>query len=271
MPETKGSPAAKDFRAGPVNLLELSRTEVAALAPAAVALLPIGSVEQHGLHLPLGVDTWVVEEIGRQAACAAGQEVPVVICPPLMFGSSHHHLKWCALSLGSQTLISVLTDLVYSLSCSGFREVFLLNSHGGNDESIRIVARDAAQRYNVVIGACSYWDVALPALRRETDVAALGSRVPGHAGDFETSLLLALRPEMVRLESRPQGLSEEVRPANVSGVYVQSPGNSVGGDGYTDAARQASAERGRKYLAVIVREVASALREFHAYARCALG
>lgn len=254
-----------------IRLAGLIRTQVTAMAPESLALLPIGSIEQHGLHMPLGVDAMIVEEIANRVAVEVKGKIPVIVCPTQVFGSSHHHLMYSAMSLSGETLIRVLSDLCYSLTQSGFKEILILNSHGGNDESIRIVARDIITRCNVVVGTCSYWDVALPALTSETDVIKTGHRVPGHAGSFETSLMLALQPESVQMELRPPVGEATAGPRDVRGVYIQRTGNSVGRDGYSDDASFATIERGKQYLDIIVREVASALQNFHIRARQTLG
>ncbi|MBK9712187.1 MAG: creatininase family protein [Kouleothrix sp.] len=241
---------------------ELTRAELRALAPDALVILPVGATEQHGPHLPVGTDRFAVEHIARAAAQQVEGQIPVVVAPTLPFGSSHHHLPFGGtLSLGTETYYRVLTDLAESLIASGFRRIFILNGHGGNSELIQLVARDLALRHPANLAAAAYWTIAWDAL-----VALqghIGAGLPGHAGTFETSLVLALRPELVR-EPRPhrdapgdssaQGFSPY--RAELHGAWQQI-------EGYTDSPDQADAERGRRYLAAIVREVARALAEFY--------
>jgi creatinine amidohydrolase len=248
------------------DLLELTRGRLAQIAPQALALLPVGSVEQHGPHLPVGADTIIVDAIARRAAAEASSKVPIVLCPVVSFGSSDHHLYWCAASLSNETLIDLLSDVVSSLHASGFREILILNSHGGNVEAARIVTRKTPLKRPVVVGTCNYWDVAERALEKETDLFKIGVKVPGHAGYFETSLMLALKPNLVDLDLLPPA-QKDIPAEGATGVYLQRPGHSVGTDGHSGDAHLADAKRGEVYLNIIVIEVAKAFVAFHAAAR----
>jgi len=248
------------------DLLELTRGRLAQIAPQALALLPVGSVEQHGPHLPVGADSIIVDAIARRAAAEVSSRIPIVLCPVVSFGSSDHHLYWCAASLSNETLIDLLSDVVSSLHASGFREILILNSHGGNAEAARIATRKTPLKYPVVVGTCNYWDIAKVALERETDLFKIGVKVPGHAGYFETSLMLALKPNLVDLDLLPPA-RKDIPAGGTTEVYLQRPGNSVGMDGHSGDAHLADAKRGEVYLDIIVIEVAKALVAFHAAAR----
>src|SRR5262249_41520040 len=157
----------------------------------ALLVLPVGAIEQHGPHLPVAVDTYAVTHIARAAAEQAAGQIPILVAPTLPFGSSHHHLPFGGtLSLGTETYYRVLIDLAESLIAGGFRRIFFLNGHGGNNELIQLAARDLALRHPAHLAAASYWTIAWQALvaERANDSAGL----PGHAGTFETSLMLAL-------------------------------------------------------------------------------
>src|SRR5690349_14596113 len=109
-------------------LEELTRDEAQAIAPDALVVLPVGAIEQHGPHLPVGVDTYAVTHIARSAAESVAGQIPVLVTPTLPFGSSHHHLPFGGtLSLGTETYYRVLTDLAESLIVSGFHRIFILN------------------------------------------------------------------------------------------------------------------------------------------------
>jgi len=247
-------------------LEELTREEARALAPDALVVLPVGAVEQHGPHLPVGTDYFAVEHIARAAADALAGRVPVLIAPTLPFGSSHHHLPFGGtLSLSTETYYRVLRDLAESLIVSGFRRIFILNGHGGNNELIQLVARDLALQHPAHLAAAPYWSIAWDALVAAQ--AHVGAGLPGHAGAFETALMLALRPALVReprphrdspAGSHPRGPNASYR-AELHGAWRQI-------DGYTDSPDQADAARGAEYLAAIVREVARALEEFYSCA-----
>lgn len=245
-----------------IRLEHWTREEVAAKAADTLVVLAVGAVEQHGLHLPLGVDSLLVETIAGRSCEAAAQSAAVCMAPTLAFGSSHHHFPFPALSLSSETFLQVLKDLTRSLARAGFRKIFLLNGHGGNDEMIRVATRDMVRECGVAIASASYWTLSWQALTTEGGALDVG-RVPGHAGGFETSLMLAVAPELVRGGDMPP-LREDAAPREEMArrLFVQYPGRQVGVDGYSDDASRANAEVGERCLRVIVREAASALRDF---------
>ncbi len=248
-----------------ILLEELTRDEARAAAPDALLVLPVGATEQHGPHLPVGVDTYAVTHIARAAAAEIAGQLPVLVAPTLPFGSSHHHLPFGGtLSLGTETYYRLLTDLAESLIVGGFRRIFILNGHGGNSELIQLVARDLALKHAAHLAAAPYWTIAWDALVAAQAYASAG--LPGHAGTFETALMLALHPQLVR-EPRPhRDTPVGADPRGFQPYRAELHGAWQRIDGYTDSPDQASAEQGQRYLALIVREVARALVEF--YGRC---
>ncbi len=243
---------------------EFTRTELRALAPNALVVLPTGAIEQHGPHLPVGTDFFAVEHVARTAAAEAAAQIPVLVTPTMPFGSSHHHLPFGGtMSLSTETYFRVIFDLAEALIVSGFRRIFIVNGHGGNNELIQLVARDLALKHPAHLAAASYWTTAWDALVAE-DAHGPG-HLPGHAGAFETSLVMALRPELVQ-EPRPQ------RPEASGGdphENYQSYRSELHGwwqrtDGFTDSPDRGDAERGKRYLAAASQALAQALLEFYA-------
>jgi len=212
----------------------------------------------------LATDSIIAGEIAVRAAAIASRQVPVVVAPVVPFGNSHHHLIYCALSLRSSTYVSLLGDLVDCAVQAGFRRLFFLNSHGGNDEAIRMIARDQVLRSEVTIGAGSYWAIAQDALRAVELDPNWG--LPGHAGGFETSLMMALRPDLVRREHMPDDTSH---PGSISnqgiapGMLVVRNGEWKRINGYSDAPVGANAGTGQRVIQVITAEVARAIVAFH--------
>ena len=252
-------------------LNEITRDEARAIAPDALALLPVGATEQHGPHLPTGTDTFAVEHLAREAAQTVSDRVPIVVAPTLPFGSSHHHLPFGGtMSLGTETYYRVVFDLAESLIVGGFRRVMILNGHGGNNELIQLVVRDLALKHPAHLAAASYWVPAWDALVEQE--AHLDGRLPGHAGAFETSLMLALRPELVR-EPRPHrdaATGSDPRSASPP-VRLERHGSWQEIDGYSDSPDRGSAERGHAFLGAIVESVGRALVEFYAATGGTLG
>lgn len=247
-----------------MRLLEhMTRDEAKAVGEHALLVLPVGAVEQHGPHLPVGTDYVAVEAVARAAAEALPDDVPVVVAPTLPFGSSHHHIPFGGtLSLSTTTYYQVLADLVESAILSGFRRIFILNGHGGNSELIQLAARDMALKHDAHLAAAPYWTIAWEALiRADVHTTAL---VPGHAGTFETALIMALRPELVH----------EPRPArngpfrNDERGYLPFRAEHHGWwqsiDGFTDSPAAADAALGQRCFDLIVEAVRDAFAAFHA-------
>lgn len=248
----------------PTHLLfaEMTRQELRSIAADTLVVLPLGATEQHGPHLPVGTDLLTIDHVAREAAAKASAAIPVIVTPPLPFGSSDHHLIFGAtLSLGTETYYRVLTDLIRSLATDGFRRVFLLNGHGGNHELAELAARDIARELPVRVAAGSYWNIAWDALVQSQ--AHLGCRLPGHAGTFETSMMLALRPELVATERPHRDYGRDTDPRSFHSPYRhERHGSWKEIDGYSDSPDGGSAEKGRRYQEAVIGAVAKALVEF---------
>lgn len=246
-----------------IHLNNLNRYEITELASEALVILPIGATEQHGPHLPVCTDAIIAEEIAIRSCKEINKEdnFTAIVTPTLSFGNSHHHFPFSALSLTSETLNLVLKDLLHSLAITGFKNVIILNSHGGNDELIRIAARDCSREHQISVAAASYWTIAWEALKKD-QVFNVG-KVPGHAGGFETSIMMNLRPDLINYNNFPTVRNDEI-PTEEMGrrLFIQRPKNSVGIDGYSDDASNANKDLGQKYLNTIVSEVTNAFQQF---------
>jgi creatinine amidohydrolase len=233
----------------------------AAGARGAIAVLPVGSQEQHSEHLPMGTDTLLADAVLDAAAGLLGDGGPELVrLPALPFGHSQHHLFAAAVSLSVPTLLAVLDDVLDSLVRSGFRRVLLVNGHGGNEEVVRLAVKRCALRADVALGACSYW-----ALGTTADPA----RTPGHAGWFETSLLLAVHPDLVGPVGpwRDPGTPALFHRPPAPGLLVERHGEWERVGGTTDDAGDADAETGRNLLAARAEALAAAIRAFEAATR----
>jgi creatinine amidohydrolase len=242
---------------------EMTREELQRAAPESLIVLPLGATEQHGPHLPSGTDLFAVEAITHAAARKAAHRIPVVVTPALPFGSSDHHFVFGAtLSLSTETYFRVLRDLLGSAARDGFTKIFVVNGHGGNHELAEIAVRDTALERPVKAAAGSYWGIAWEALTAAG--AHQSRRLPGHAGDFETSMMMRLRPELVasslpRREGTFESEPRDFRPAwrsEAHGFWKEI-------DGYTDSPANASAETGRALFDLISDAVAEAFVRFY--------
>lgn len=250
-----------------VLLAEMTRETIRRLAPRATAVLPTAAIEQHGAHLPIITDALLCETIARRAAERAATQAPVVVAPALVYGSSHHHRPFPGvLSLTSEHYMAAVVDLLEGLVLSGFKRLVVLNGHGGNTEALGVVALDLVNRlgHPVAVATAPYWEIARSALTAQGLIA--DGLIPGHAGRFETSLVLALRPDLVDREALAHAadMTGDKRGLYVglSGAVVQVHGAWGSGPGYTDNPAAASAEAGEVMLSVIVERVAAFLAAF---------
>lgn len=222
------------------------------LDTATVLVIPVGSCEQHGPHLPFSTDTMVATAVAERAAarCPA-----TVVGPPLAYGSSGEHAGFGGtLSIGTEVLVAVVVELVRS--ADAFDGVAVVSGHGGNVEGLRRAADllEAEGRPILV------WS---PSTR--TAATVVGRAADTHAGWVETSVLMALEPTLVhggRLaagDTRPLG---ELLPLlRTSGVAAVSPSGVLGDP------TPASAATGRCILDAWVAELAGALTAFAAARR----
>ena len=247
-----------------VLLGEMTREQIREAAPEMTVVIPVAAVEQHGPDLPVTVDVLACEAVATRAAQLAAERIPIAVAPIVAYGYSPHHFPYAGVfSLKAETLLAVLRELGESAFASGFRRIFFLNGHGGNDEIIRMAAREVSNAQPCLTGAASYWSLAIPGLRQRE--SARGVRVPGHAGDFEASFIMALRPELVDAAHPAPEKGTEAGPlpdTNV-GMFMQRDHSMQRIAGYTDRSARASAALGRELLAATAEEVAEALVRFH--------
>jgi len=244
-----------------VLLAEMTREQIKEIAPNAVAVLPTASIEQHGPHMPVITDTLLCGTVAQRAAEKAAGDANVVVAPVLCYGNSHHHRPFPGvLSLTSATFMSAVTEVLEGLALSGFRKLVVLNGHGGNTSSNAVVGLDFVNRLDhaVSIATGAYWDIARSAL---VDKGLMPSeRIPGHAGRFETAMVLAIRPELVDPDTLAQTPDVTADAGGLfdpmEGATVQSHGRWAEGTGYTDNPAAATAEEGQAMLDVIVERVA---------------
>ena len=244
-------------------LQEITRTMAREQAAETLIIWPVGALEQHGPHLPVGTDYLTVESLARNAAQQAAGQIPVLVAPTLPFGSSQHHLPFGGtMSLSTEGYYRIVYELAESLIISGFRKIFIVNGHGGNNELVQLVARDLALKHPVNMAAASYWTVAWDALVA-LDAHKPG-RLPGHAGAFETSLILALYPDLVQ-EPRPH--RDHVVGSDPRSFYrpyrAEQHGSWQAIDGYSDSPDRGDADLGKAYWTAIVEALATAMVEFY--------
>jgi creatinine amidohydrolase len=175
--------------------------ELHLLANEMVVVLPLGATEQHGPHLAVGTDTDIVSRLAQEAERNFPENV--LLCPTLPFGSSNHHLSFGGtVSLAPELFTRVITDLVTSLLKSGFRRIVLLNGHGGNctpvKQSLAVLSQNFDADLQPNIALVTYWELAGKAF---AGAPPMESPALSHACEYETSLMLHLFPEKVKMEN----------------------------------------------------------------------
>ena len=180
-------------------------TDFAAIdASRLVAVLPVAAIEQHGPHLPLSVDADLAQGIVQACLPHLSEDCKAVFLPAQVVGYSPEHKAFAGtLSLKAETIIRLWTDIAESVAAAGVKKLVLFNSHGGQVGLMDVVARDLRARLGMLVYSVSWFN--LPLLDETgADLNTLFSadehRFGVHAGDVETSMMLALRPEWVRMD-----------------------------------------------------------------------
>jgi creatinine amidohydrolase len=170
----------------------------------AIAVLPVAATEQHGPHLPLSVDTDIVNGVVHTATRHLPHDLPALFLPTQAVGFSPEHARFAGtLSLKAETLMRVWTEIGECVAASGVKKLMLFNAHGGQIGAMDLVARDLRARLGMLVYSVNWFN--LPLLDKDgADVSARFSteehRFGIHAGEIETSLMLAMKPERVRMQ-----------------------------------------------------------------------
>lgn len=214
-----------------------------------VAVIPIAAVEQHGPHMPTGTDTIICTAVSETLEAAMPEQI--LLTPTIWLGASSHHLRFgSTLDSHLDTYVATLCDVARSLLDDGYRRLLFLNGHGGNIDPMRMALRKvrAEQREpNALLAAGCYWSVAEEFIRDTLDG---DQKFVGHACEFETSMILHLRPELIdhsRLRDAGELISDQM-----DGVFLCRDMKQRTREGYTGRPDLASAEKGRRMFDEIV-------------------
>lgn len=231
-----------------------------------IFVLPLGSLEQHGHHLPLVTDTAIVTEIAARAERAMASDI--VLAPTVWTGHSPHHDHFGSMSLDVRPYMDLLGGLCRSLVGMGARKIFLLNGHGGNDVPAKAALREIKSEFrhmqDLYIVYASYWALASEAFSRIRKSPPGGM---GHACEMETSVMLSLHPAMV-----DQRLAVEGGPRN-EGKYrlldmlhgqpyfIVNDFHELSASGTIGQPQFATAEQGQRFVDAAVDAVLQLIRE----------
>jgi creatinine amidohydrolase len=240
----------------------------------AIAVLPVAAIEQHGPHLPVEVDAAINRGVLGRALELLPTELPVTVLPAMPVGKSNEHIAYPGtLTLSAETLIRLWTEIGESVGRAGVRKMVLFNSHGGQPQIADIVARELRVRCGMFVVTCGTY-----ALGRPPGLFPDSELKHGiHGGSVETSMMMHLRPELVRREHlanfRPSSLDMEgeyeiLTPEGRVGFGWETQDLSL--PGACGNALDADAERGRQLVEHSARRFVKLLDEIHRFPLSAL-
>ena len=237
---------------------EITQTDLEKFDENTVAILPIGSIEAHGPHLPLGTDFLDVYRIAIEAAKKTGS----LVLPPVTFGyaAETRHLPG-TVSFKAETLLKVLEDICDEVARNGFRKILILNGHGGNKRLLQVFHREILNE-----GKDYQLYVALGPFKSFLDVfeKIRETKIIGHACELETSLILYMYPDLVKLdritikgEVGEVSVQDDPRIIPLSDTESLVDWPSYCHEGYVGDPRKASMQKGeklvRKWLETVVK------------------
>jgi creatinine amidohydrolase len=245
-----------------VEWARMTAPELRAIAAreGALAILPAGSLEQHGPHLPVITDTASASAASVAAARLVASDVPVAVLPGLWLGLSEHHLPFGGtISVDYAAYRAILESIVRSLRAIGFARLLIVNGHGGNIDPLAVASRELAVAYDFPIVATTPWFLARDKIAAifESDTA------PKHACEGETSVMMAIAGDIVKTDKLDEAMQQAPAPvhppAGFSRFYSfseRAPVTGTWGD-----PRSATAEKGARFLAVQAEALAEAIRD----------
>lgn len=237
-----------------------------------IAVLPVAATEQHGPHLPLSVDTALVDGVVAAALPKLAPALKVLFLPTQAVGLSPEHAAFPGtLTLKSETILRLWTDIAESVAAAGIKKLLLFNSHGGQVSVMDLVARDLRARLDLLVYSASWFNLPLLDARGQdlnTLFSADEHRFGIHGGEIETSMMLALTPHQVDMRQAQNFASTSQQRAQNFTILGNGKSAKLGWQmqdvnpaGAVGNAAAASAEKGRALIDAAGRALALLLAE----------
>jgi creatinine amidohydrolase len=237
-----------------------------AVAQKRVAVLPVGTVEQHGPHLPLVTDVLTATEMSRTAV----ERIPgeAVLMPSVYYSFNEHHMDFPGtIAVAGDTIINYVTDIGVSLARHGFRKVLLVNGHGSNVPFLDIAARNITNKTEAICAMVSWWSL----IPRDLLKQLRESEFPGgmaHGCELETSVLMHLRRDLVQIDKAEKDINFQPTEffywdlQSASPVFFQEWFSRYSRTGTVGDPTKATAEKGRLFVEAVVERMIALIREF---------
>ena len=232
-----------------MNAVEVQKT----VNEKTIAILVFGACENHGDHMPFGSDFIFPTEIAKRLATKVNN---VIVLPAIPYGVSLHHDQFqMTMSINPETLVGIISDLLSSLIQNKIRRVLIINGHDGNIGPIEVAARSIKNKHPEMTIAClESWWILVGQLKK--DLFEVWSGL-GHGGEAETSAILAVRPDLVNMESAPK----EVIPKLPENIRIFWKFDELTSTGATGAPQKASIEKGNEILQMLEDLLLSFIKE----------
>jgi creatinine amidohydrolase len=245
---------------------EMTTTDFAALdAARVIAVLPVAAIEQHGPHLPVEVDARINAGVLGRAVELLPDDLPVTVLPAMPVGKSNEHTAFPGtLSLSAETLIRLWTEIGESVARAGVKKLVIFNTHGGQPQIADIVARDLRVRHGMFVVTANGYGLGKPPGLFPAEELKHGI----HGGTVETSIMLHLRPDLVRTDKAKnfvplsvtmEGDYEILTPEGAVGFGWQT--QDLNADGACGDAASADAGRGAEVVEFQARRLVQLFRE----------
>ena len=228
----------------------------------ATVIVPIGSNEQHGPHMPINCDSYYVTQITSRVVKRLSDQMPIYRTPTVWTGYSPHHKSFPGtITLSLSTFLSMIYDICASLIHHNVRRLVLINGHGGNATLLRSVGSQIGDELNHSPMVLSYWDVIRDDWESFIEERPAGI---GHSGETETSLRLFLAPDTIRQDAleNAEFVAEDPSP-HIAVAYQYEQFQDINSLGYTGHPKWGTAEKGERILHTIVERLSKLLLDDH--------